>query len=556
MRICPRCQLRYQQSVKRCLVDDVALESMENPRVGTTVGRYSITSVIGTGGLATVFRANLIGTQREVALKILHPHLRDPSQVERMKREAQATISLHHANIVSVIDFGQSSHGEPFLAMEVLEGEPLDVMLKRVGMIKEATAVRYGVQIARGLARAHDCGVVHRDIKPGNIFACQGRAGGDVIKLVDFGIALVAGDDRLTAAGSIIGSPKYLAPERVTRGEIQPACDLYALGLVLFEMISGRSPFTSETSMAFLADHVRTPPPRLRQLVPSVSRKLDDLIDELLAKEPTDRPVDAHAVIERLAALAPPQALVVDHATMPDSKMSTPSSRLADWEARLVELGEMARGSWTLGFPPDVSGMFESTQMLLSQMRSVCEEAARHEVELEEMEGAERDTRERFGHAIETLARDLSRERSKGVNKQAMARRRWRDHVHAILATQDSHPDVPKRELLMAMREAARLYQVWLEHFEQSRSRDLEAQLTALRDAHAVREEAFRVARDEKTQRLARLGDQMFVVEEQIVDLMQRIQERMRARPDLLRTFTLMHKRGDKWTTIRTRNDK
>ncbi len=529
------------------MVDDVRLESMENPRVGTMVGRYALTSVIGTGGLATVFRANLIGTQREVAVKILHPHLRDPNQVERMKREAQATVALHHPNIVSVLDFGQSSHGEPYLVMEVLEGEPLDEMMKRVEQVDEKTAIRFAVQIARGLARAHDFGVVHRDIKPANIFACRGREGGQVIKLVDFGIALVAGDDRLTAAGSIIGSPKYLAPERITRGEIQPSCDLYALGLVMFEMVAGRSPFTSETSMAYLADHVRTPPPRLRELVPTIAPELDDLIDGLLAKEPTDRPPDAHAVIEQLARLTTPSAIRVDYATMPDSKMSTPRSRLSDWEARLVELHQMAIGSWTFGFPPDVSGMFESTEMLLSQMRAVCDEAASHEVELETMERSERDTRERFGHAIETLARDLSRQRSKGINTQAMSRRRWRDHVHAVLSTQDAHPDVPKRELQMAMREAARLYEVWLDHFEQSESRDLEAQLEALREAHALREERFTIARDEKTKRLGQIGDQMFVIEEQVVDMMQRIHDRMRARPDLERTFTLMDKRGDQW---------
>jgi Protein kinase domain/Tetratricopeptide repeat len=258
-------------------------------------GRYRIQGILGGGGMARVYLAENVGIGRAVAIKILHAniaHSRDA--VTRFRREAITSGRLEHPNIVSVLDFGVLHDGRCYLVMESLEGETLGDRLAREGRLPWRTAIALIRGVLVALQHAHDHGVVHRDIKPDNIFVLR-RDHEPLVKLLDFGIAkLYAGsaqESRITQRGLTVGSPAYMSPEQAVDGEITPASDLYSATVVLFEMLTGRTPFDRGDSVATMKAHINLAPPRLKEVAAEVELPdaLEDIVQAGLAKSVKDR---------------------------------------------------------------------------------------------------------------------------------------------------------------------------------------------------------------------------------------------------------------------------
>jgi serine/threonine-protein kinase len=258
-------------------------------------GRYRIDGVLGKGGMGRVYKGEHTGIGRTVAIKILHTALGGNREaMQRFQREALASGRLDHPNIVGVSDFGVIESGGLYLVMEALEGEALGSRLEREKRIPWPEALEIMRGVLSGLRHAHDKGVVHRDIKPDNIFLAR-KDGEQVVKILDFGIAkLYAGnadDPASTRAGLTVGTPAYLSPEQAVGGAITPAADLYSTSIVLYEMLVGRAPFEDEDPLAMLTAHVSREPPTFAELAPDleVPPGLEALVHRGLAKVSAER---------------------------------------------------------------------------------------------------------------------------------------------------------------------------------------------------------------------------------------------------------------------------
>ncbi|PKN54418.1 MAG: serine/threonine protein kinase, partial [Deltaproteobacteria bacterium HGW-Deltaproteobacteria-14] len=219
---------------------------------------------------------------------------------------------LSHPNTVRVYDCGHTESGALYVVMELLSGRDLAHWIAADAPFASERAVSIALQITSALEEAHRYGVVHRDLKPANVVLVgDGERGADVVKLIDFGIAKHLGQSQaLTADGTALGTPAYMAPEQIVRRpgwELSPATDLYALGLILYEMLAGRRPFDGDSPMALMYQHLEEPPPPLAALRPDLPAALTALVADLLEKDPRARPADARAVRDRLAALSQPQ---------------------------------------------------------------------------------------------------------------------------------------------------------------------------------------------------------------------------------------------------------
>src|SRR4051812_22566035 len=273
---------------------------------GLLAGRFVIEREVGRGGVGIVYRATDEVSGAPVALKVIAIPGVDAGEEARFGREGRVLAGLSHPGIVRVVAFGTLDEGHPYVAMEWLEGEDIAQRQKRapltLGQAMEVTA-----QVADSLAYAHGVGIIHRDIKPSNVILVGSGPGSPwplAAKLVDFGVAS-AEDARLTRTGAIIGTPAYMAPEQA-RGdqEVDARSDIYGLGATLFEMIAGRPPHMGPTPIAILARLVTTPAPRLTEIFPEAPIPLDDLLCNMLATHPEDRPARASDVATRLREIA------------------------------------------------------------------------------------------------------------------------------------------------------------------------------------------------------------------------------------------------------------
>jgi len=312
MRICPKC--RRQTEARVCPHDGfqtqpVRAQPDEDPLLGTTfVGRYRIDSVLGRGGMGAVYRAEQLAVGRPVALKILHERLLDDlSEVTRFQEEARAIAALKHPNTIRLIDFGQTDDGTLFLVMEYLEGEPLNDLLAREAPLDPARAVRITRQILGALGEAHAQGIVHRDMKPQNVMIVDVHDQPDFVKVLDFGIAKRVGGGApsldLTRTGIAIGSPRYMSPEQARAREVTPRADIYAVGCILYEMITGGPVFRCETASEYIIAHVKEEPPPPRLGGKLLHGPLVDLVMQMLAKDPEDRPLSADVTAHMLTTL-------------------------------------------------------------------------------------------------------------------------------------------------------------------------------------------------------------------------------------------------------------
>jgi serine/threonine-protein kinase len=269
-------------------------------------GRYRVDAVLGKGGMGRVYKGEHTGIGRAVAIKVLHPDLgRNKEAAARFQREALASGRLDHPNIVGVSDFGVMEDGSLYLVMEALEGEGLGARLERERRVPWPDAADIMRQVLAGLRHAHDKGVVHRDIKPDNIFLAN-KDGERIVKILDFGIAKLyagSGDDpAMTRAGLTVGTPAYLSPEQAVGGEIKPASDLYSLSVVFYEALAGRAPFEDKDPLQIMTAHVSRDVPSFAEVAPDlrVPPALETLIRKGLEKMQADRFASAN---EYLAAL-------------------------------------------------------------------------------------------------------------------------------------------------------------------------------------------------------------------------------------------------------------
>ncbi|MDX9724400.1 MAG: protein kinase [Myxococcota bacterium] len=283
------------------------------------VDRYRIVRHLAAGGMARVYIAQQEPLKRNVALKLLHrEYCQNESMARRFFREAVAISQLAHPNTIKVFDFGRTADSNFFIAMELLDGETLRARLQNVTMMHAEHAIPIAVQVARSLAEAHRKGIVHRDLKPDNIFLTNVEH--DFVKVLDFGIASFREIDersRLTQDGAVPGTPEYMSPEQAAGQELDGRSDLYALGVVLFEMLSGRPPFAEPKFLATLLKHVQEPPPPLPAGVPSAVAAF--VRDRALAKNPLDRPHDSDAFVLELEDAALLSGLRLDRSSRPPS---------------------------------------------------------------------------------------------------------------------------------------------------------------------------------------------------------------------------------------------
>jgi serine/threonine-protein kinase len=292
----------------------------EAPIIGRLIsGRFRITGFVGEGAMAAVYRGAQEAEPHDVALKIMHPHLlTDPTFVGRFRREAKAAARIDHPNTVRVIDAGVDGK-LLYIAMELLAGRDLFELLMMERRLSEARAARILIEVTSALSAAHEKGIVHRDLKPENIMLVPDpdRPGEERVKVLDFGIAKLleqevpSGDGpafsqfSLTSAGSVVGTPAYMSPEQCRGEAIDDRSDVYACGVLLYQLVSGRLPFTSKNAMDLAVQHVREPPPPLAQIVPGIHPGLAATIDKALRKWPMERHRTAAEFCGELRALLP-----------------------------------------------------------------------------------------------------------------------------------------------------------------------------------------------------------------------------------------------------------
>ena len=274
----------------------------ELPFVGKVVEeRYRIEAELGCGAMGMVFRARHVRIGREVAIKVLHDHLmRDPVMVERFDREAAIAARLHHKNLVNVIDVGETADQQRYMVLDLVRGPSLAALITHA-RIDRARVIQLTKQILAGLDHAHAAGLVHRDLKPENVIVERDDFGVEVPRIVDFGIAVLRDSDkRLTIAGTILGTPAYMAPEQAKGGPPDPRTDLFALGVMVYEMLAGKQPFDGTSMEIVLANISLDPPPIAERTSYDVDPVLEAFARKLMARSLCDRFTSARDALAML----------------------------------------------------------------------------------------------------------------------------------------------------------------------------------------------------------------------------------------------------------------
>jgi len=326
---------------------------------GTVLNEYSVDTKIGQGGMGAVFSAVHPKIGKRAAIKVLrHDLCQDPIVVERFLNEARVVNEIGHPNIVDVFAFGQLPDGRSYLVMEWLKGETLKDRLAR-GPLDPVEACVILRALARALEAAHDKGIIHRDLKPDNVYLVEERDDVPRVKLLDFGIAkLVRADQAVsrTATGAMIGTPQYVAPEQAKGHHMDTRVDIYSLGCVAFEMLSGRPPFEADNPMEMVAKHLMEEPVHVATFVPDVPAELDELVFAMLAKDREQRPTltEIAAVLEQVqkqpAGKRSPRSREAVHAFAVTSRVDVPPDgvtrvrRRVRRHQRLAKLGILAGG--------------------------------------------------------------------------------------------------------------------------------------------------------------------------------------------------------------------
>ena len=325
MKHCPVCGKEYPDNVKFCPVDGSTLraKSPTADLVGQVIAdRYHIIKKLGEGGMGAVYLGEHVKMGRKSAIKVMNPGMSaDPDAISRFNREASNASRISHPNVCQIYDFGETTEGVIYLAMEFIEGSALTDLIEKEGALPPARAGKILKQSADALASAHDLGIVHRDLKPDNIMIVQGRDGSDIVKVVDFGIAkAVAGDEagqKVTKTGLVVGTPEYMSPEQLSGDKLDGRSDIYSLGLVFYRMLTGVLPFQADSAQETMIKRLTDDPMPLETARPDIvfPAKLQAVLDKALARLPSERYAnatqfgkDAEAAVAGLAPAAAPAA--------------------------------------------------------------------------------------------------------------------------------------------------------------------------------------------------------------------------------------------------------
>ena len=365
---CPTCGKHYPSDVQACPDDLTPLhaqpgdetQTLIDPLIGTILDdKYRLEERLGGGGMGNVYKARHLTLDRAVAVKIMHPRLvEDESARIRFEREAKALGRLQHLNAVSVTDFGKTPDGLVYIVMELLQGRTLRDILAREAPLEVARAVSLMLQATAAVAAAHEAGIIHRDLKPANILVTQSTDVPSIVKVLDFGIAKLAAetidDDQmaLTQLGTMLGTPRYMSPEQCDGLELTPAADVYSLGVILYEMLTGMTPFSGPTPLAIALKQSTEFPRPPREIVASIPEDLERLTLHTLEKAPEDRPPNAAALRNELLEMA--DRLGLEHHAListPDIdalreiSRESPSGRLVVDLSRVREARALSSGS-------------------------------------------------------------------------------------------------------------------------------------------------------------------------------------------------------------------
>ncbi|HEY2848786.1 MAG TPA: protein kinase [Gemmatimonadaceae bacterium] len=296
-KVCPTCGTEYPLSERFCPRDGTALRSAnaQGDLLGSVIAeRYHILKKLGEGGMGTVYLAEHVKMGRKAALKVMNPGMNsDPDAIARFNREAANASRLNHPNVCGIYDFGETPDGLIYLAMEFIEGESLTSLIEKNGNLAAPRAASIIHQAADALAVAHDYGIVHRDLKPDNIMIAKGRDGSDLVKVVDFGIAKASSSDaqKVTKTGLVVGTPEYMSPEQLAGDKLDGRSDIYSLGLVAFNCLTGLLPFPSTSAQEAMIMRLTDQPKTLAEMKPDIEWpvELQAVMDKVLARDANER---------------------------------------------------------------------------------------------------------------------------------------------------------------------------------------------------------------------------------------------------------------------------
>ncbi len=391
-------------------------------------GRYRLEARAGEGGMGVVYRARHVLIDRVVALKLIRPDLRGETHLRAwMLREARAANRVDHAHIIDIHDIGETEEGELYLVMEYLTGVSLSSELAK-GPTQLSRAVDILEQMCAALARAHDLGVVHRDLKSDNILLSTRGGRKDFVKILDFGLAHLAMDPRLAPKGAVFGTPEYMSPEQARGEEAGTPSDLYALGVLFYEMLTGQLPFRSNDRDTLLEMQRSAPPPKPSAIKPDVLPAAEAIVLKLLEKERRKRYQDAHHLHEELKALqrslpSTPWEVQADPANAaPPAPPPPQSAGVTEWANRAALFSRMVSRVYPTGnTPPEVQTACVQSWDLASRATRLEGEVASHTRKLESLERRGRALRAEIGRKVEELAHEESRALREAATEQQEA---------------------------------------------------------------------------------------------------------------------------------------
>jgi serine/threonine-protein kinase len=431
----------------------------KDPLLGKVIaGRYRLESQLGEGGMGVVYRARHVLIDRVVALKLIRPDLRGETHLRAwMVREARAANRVDHAHIVDIHDVGETEDGELYLVMEYLIGDSLSSQISK-GPMPIARAVDILEQMTAALARAHDLGVVHRDLKSDNIMV-TGRGGRkDFVKILDFGLAALTRDPRLAPKGAVFGTPEYMSPEQARGEDAIAASDLYALGVLFFEMLTGRLPFRSGDRDELLEMQRKAKAPSPRKYRAEIPEKAEEIILKLLEKDPANRFRDGHHLKEELKEMQralPSREWDQPTETAPAAPPPPPPAQtpgVVEWSRTAANfLRAVARAYPDGNSPSEVQSAADQIWELASRASRLEGELESHSKKLESIEKRGRALRAEIGRKVEDLAgeesralRDASAERDMLSQLILKRKRAQREYLSAQSEVQDAGANIER----------------------------------------------------------------------------------------------------------------